>query len=148
MIILIDKPAFTSLFTFRMRPMCCYDNLKSAVLERVGQTIRFDEKLLRMAGHYRLAPKPCAPYRGNEKGRVERRIRYIRDNFFAARKWRDLDDLNVQAAAWCDNIAASRPCPGDRSKTVREACNDSSGGSSRRRRRQLKRAAPELISSP
>jgi transposase len=98
-----------------------YDNLKSAVLERVGQAIRFNEKLLRMAGHYRLAPKPCAPYRGNEKGRVERRIRYIRDNFFAARKWRDLDDLNVQAAAWCDNIAASRPCPGDRSKTVREA---------------------------
>ena len=98
-----------------------YDNLKSAVLERIGQAIHFNEKLLRMAGHHRFAPRPCAPYRGNEKGRVERRIRYIRDNFFAARKWRDLDDLNVQAAAWCDNIAAARPCPGDRSKTVREA---------------------------
>lgn len=57
-----------------------YDNLKSAVLERVGDAIRFNEKLLRMAGHYRFEPRPCAPYRGNEKGRVERKIRYIRDN--------------------------------------------------------------------
>ncbi len=98
-----------------------YDNLKSAVLERVGEAIHFNEDLLRMAGHHRFAPKPCAPYRGNEKGRVERKIRYIRDNFFAAREWRDLDDLNAQAAAWCEDIAAARPCPGDRSRTVREA---------------------------
>ena len=38
-----------------------------------------------------------APARGNEKGRVERAIRYIRDNFFAARTFTDLDDLNAQA---------------------------------------------------
>ena len=98
-----------------------YDNLKSAVLERVGDAIRFNEKLLALAGHYRFAPKPCAPARGNEKGRVERTIRYIRDNFFAARTWADLDDLNAQAAQWCEEIAATRPCPGDRSKTVGEA---------------------------
>lgn len=98
-----------------------YDNLKSAVLERVGDAKRFNEKMLRLAAHYRFEPRLCAPARGNEKGRVERRIRYIRDNFFAAREWRDLDDLNAQATAWCDNIAASRPCPGDRSKPVREA---------------------------
>ena len=98
-----------------------YDNLKSAVLERIGDAIRFNERFLRMAGHHRFAPKACAPRRGNEKGRVERKIRYIRDNFFAAREWRDMDDLNAQAAAWCETIAASRPCPGDRSKTVREA---------------------------
>jgi transposase len=98
-----------------------YDNLKSAVLERVGDAKRMNEKMLRLAAHYRFEPRLCAPRRGNEKGRVERRIRYIRDNFFAAREWHDLEDLNAQAAAWCDDIAASRPCPGDRSKTVREA---------------------------
>jgi transposase len=101
-----------------------YDNLKSAVLERVGDAIRFNDKFLQMAGHHRFAPKACAPRRGNEKGRVERKIRYIRDNFFAARTWRDLDDLNAQAAHWCETIAAARPCPGDRSKTVREAFTD------------------------
>ncbi len=98
-----------------------YDNLKSAVLERVGDAIRFNDRLLALAGHYRFAPRPCAPARGNEKGRVERTIRYIRDNFFAARRWVDLDDLNAQAAQWCEEIAATRPCPGDRSKTVRDA---------------------------
>ncbi len=62
-----------------------------------------------------------AVYRGNEKGRVERAIRYVRDNFFAARQWRDLDDLNTQAEAWCLGQSSDRPCPEDRTLTVREA---------------------------
>ncbi|MEA3291402.1 MAG: IS21 family transposase [Pseudomonadota bacterium] len=55
------------------------------------------------------------------KGRVERSIRYIRDSFFAARDWRDLDDLNAQARAWCVGQSADRRCPEDPSLTVREA---------------------------
>jgi transposase len=46
--------------------------------------------------------------RGNEKGRVECAIRYVRDNFFAARMFTDLDDLNVQAETWCRGLAADR----------------------------------------
>ena len=98
-----------------------YDNLKSVVLERRGAAIRFNPRILDFAGHYRFLPKPVAVARGNEKGRVERAIRYIRDSFFAARRWRDLDDLNAQAQAWCDGIAADRPWPEDRSIGVREA---------------------------
>ena len=55
------------------------------------------------------------------KGRVERLIRSIRDSFFAARPWRDLADLNAQAEAWCQGQAADRPCPEDRSRSVRAA---------------------------
>jgi DNA replication protein DnaC len=62
-----------------------------------------------------------APARGNEKGRVERAIRFIRDRFFAARQFRDLDDLNAQALQWTCGEAADRPCPEDRSRSVR-AC--------------------------
>ena len=98
-----------------------YDNLKSAVLERQGDAIRFHPTLLEFAAHYRFEPRPVAVARGNEKGRVERAIRYIRDSFFAARQWRDLDDLNAQAAAWCLGQAAERSCPEDRSISVREA---------------------------
>ena len=98
-----------------------YDNLKSAVLERRGEAIRFHPTLLEFAGHYRFEPRPVAVARGNEKGRVERAIRYIRENFFAARQWRDLSDLNAQARAWCEGPALSRPCPEDRSITVGEA---------------------------
>jgi hypothetical protein len=59
--------------------------------------------------------------RGNEKGRVERAIRYVRDNFFAAREFTDLDDLNVQAETWCRGLAADRRCPGQDTLSVREA---------------------------
>jgi transposase len=98
-----------------------YDNLKSAVLERQGDAIRFHPTRLEFAAHYRFEPRPVAVARGNEKGRVERAIRYIREGFFAARQWRDLDDLNARAEAWCQGQAANRPCPEDRSITVREA---------------------------
>lgn len=95
-----------------------YDNLKSAVLERVGDAIRFHPTLLSFAGHYRYEPRPVAVARGNEKGRVERAIRYTRDNFFAARAFRDLDDLNAQALDWCLGPASERPCPEDTIRSV------------------------------
>ena len=98
-----------------------YDNLKSVVLERQGDAIRFHPTLLQFAAHYRFEPRPVAVARGNEKGRVERAIKYIRGSFFAGRTFVDLDDLNIQADAWCRGIAADRRCPGDESKTVREA---------------------------
>lgn len=59
--------------------------------------------------------------RGNEKGRVERAIRHIREAFFAARTFNGLDDLNAQAEHWCRTQAADRPCPEDRTISVREA---------------------------
>ncbi len=98
-----------------------YDNLKSAVLERQGDAIRFHPTLLEFAGHYRFEPRPVAPARGNEKGRVERAIRYVRESFFAARTFADLGDLNVQAAQWCNGQAADRLCPAARELRVREA---------------------------
>ena len=98
-----------------------YDNLKSAVLERQGDAIRFHPTLLEFAGHYRYEPRPVAVARGNEKGRVERAIRYIRDNFWPARTFTDLDDLNRQSEIWCLGIADDRLCPQDRTMTVKSA---------------------------
>jgi transposase len=98
-----------------------YDNLKSAVLERQGDAIRFNPTLLAFAAHHRYEPRPVAVCRGNEKGRVERAIRFVRENFFAARKFADLDDLNAQAALWCAGPAADRPCRAEPTITVREA---------------------------
>jgi transposase len=98
-----------------------YDNLKSAVTERVGDAIRFQPTLLDFAAHYLYEPRPVAVARGNEKGRVEKAIQYARHSFFAARTFKDLDDLNAQANAWCDGLAADRRCPEDRTLSVREA---------------------------
>jgi hypothetical protein len=97
-----------------------YDNLKSAVLERRGDAIRFHPTLLTFAGHYHFEPRPVAIARGNEKGRVERAIRYVRGAFFAARSFTDLDDLNAQADDWSRGLAADRRCPGEPDRTVRD----------------------------
>jgi transposase len=99
-----------------------YDNLKSVVLERVGEHVRFHPRLLELAGHYHFAPRPCAPYRGNEKGKVERAIQYLRHSFFAARRFSSLDDLNRQLAAWIEEVAHARVVPGDpEQRLVRDA---------------------------
>jgi transposase len=100
-----------------------YDNLRSAVLERRGDAIRFNPALLEYAAHYRFEPRPVAVARGNEKGRVERAIRYVRDNFFSAREWKDINDLNRQAMDWCEGRTADRMCPEDRTQTVRDVFN-------------------------
>src|SRR5271167_2152825 len=97
-----------------------YDNLRSAVLERHGDAIRFNPVLLDFAGHYRYEPRPVAIARGNEKGRVEKAIRFVRDAFFAARAFADLDDLNAQADAWCRGLASDRRCPEDPTRGVGE----------------------------
>ena len=90
-----------------------YDNLKTAVLERNGDHIRFHPRLLELAGHYHFATKPCAPYRGNEKGKVERQIRYLRYSFFDARAFSSVDDLNAQLVAWIEAVAHARKVPAD-----------------------------------
>jgi transposase len=97
-----------------------YDNLRSAVLERHGDAIRFNPALLDFAAHYRFEPRPVAIARGNEKGRVERAIRFVRDAFFAARTFADLDDLNAQADVWCRGLASERRCPEDQTRSVGE----------------------------
>ncbi len=90
-------------------------------MERQGDAIRFHPTLLAFAGHYRFEPRPVAPARGNEKGRVERAIRYVRESFFAARTFENLDDLNTQAVQWCNGLAADRLCPAARELRVRDA---------------------------
>lgn len=97
-----------------------YDNLKSAVLARQGQAIEFHPSLLELAAHYRFKPCPVAVARGNEKGRVERAIRYLRASFFAGRVWQDVDELNAQAQIWSDKVAMARSCPQDTTQTVGE----------------------------
>lgn len=89
-----------------------YDNLKSVVLDRAGDHIRFHPRILELAGHYHFAPKPCAPYRGNEKGKVERQIQYLRHSFFAGRRFSSVADINAQLARWVAEVAHVRRAPG------------------------------------
>ena len=85
-----------------------YDNLKSAVIERDGNAIRFNPRLLELATHYGFEPRAAAPRRGNEKGVVERSIRYVRESFVYARDFVGDEDLNEQARLWLSGVANVR----------------------------------------
>ena len=87
---------------------CWYDNLATAVTERVGALIKFNARFMTYMGHHHTRPHACNVARGNEKGRVEDLIKYIRMNFWPARKFKDFADLNQQAADWRDTIANQR----------------------------------------
>ena len=79
------------------------------VLERRGDAIHFHPRFLELSAHYHFATRPCRPARGNEKGRVERAIQYVRSSFFAARPFLTLEDLNRQALAMARPDRSSAP---------------------------------------
>lgn len=59
------------------------DNQKSAVLEHPASgPVRFNQRFVDLAGHYGFVPKACKPYRARTKGKSERMVRYIKENFF------------------------------------------------------------------
>jgi hypothetical protein len=91
-----------------------YDRMKTAVLGEVedpdqpARGIAYNAKLLDLAAHYGFLPKACKPYRAKTKGKVERPFRYVREDFFLARTFRNLDDLNVLFVQWLDQVANVR----------------------------------------
>jgi hypothetical protein len=86
-----------------------YDRMKTAVIGE-GQTegIVYNRALVDLARHYGFHPRACQPYRAKTKGKVERPFRYIREDFFLARTFRNLDDLNIQLRHWLDTVANPR----------------------------------------
>ncbi|MHB0708093.1 IS21 family transposase [Roseomonas mucosa] len=86
-----------------------YDRMKTVVLGEVDERgIVYNDKLLALAAHYGFMPKACRPYRAKTKGKVERPFRYVREDFFLARSFRSLDDLNAQFRQWLDQVANRR----------------------------------------
>ena len=101
-----------------------YDNLKSAVVERRGIQILFHPRLLELSGHYHFAPQACQVRAGNQKGHVERAIRYVRDSFWAGRSFTTLAECNRQAWLWRDQVAHQRRWPGEDGRTVEQVFRD------------------------
>jgi transposase len=95
-----------------------FDNAKTVVIERNGDVIRFNDDLLALAGQLHVQPRVCAPYRPQEKGGVERAIRFFKDRFFAARTFHSIDHGNAQLAHFIETIANARQHPRWPEKTV------------------------------
>jgi transposase len=87
------------------------DNAKTIVLERQGDAVRFHPLLLDLAARLHVQPRLCAPRRPQEKGGVERAIRFFKERFFAARSFHSLEHGNTQLLEFIDTIAHRRPHP-------------------------------------
>jgi transposase len=87
---------------------CWYDNLTTAVSDRMGGLVRFNSRFMAYMAHHGSRPHACNVARGNEKGRVEDLIKYIRMNFWGGRSFSDFDDLTRQLFAWRNQTANQR----------------------------------------
>lgn len=81
---------------------CWYDNLATAVQDRYGGVVKFNPRFFAYMGHHGISPHACNPARGNEKGRVESGVKFIRSHFWSGRSFKDFDDLCVQSILWRD----------------------------------------------
>ncbi len=85
------------------------DNLKSAVLRRlIGQAPVFNPRYLDFANHHGYRIKACNVGKGNEKGRVENGVGYVKKNFLGGLDIPDFSAVNPAARHWMDTIANIR----------------------------------------
>jgi transposase len=94
------------------------DNMLTAVIERQGTVIRFNDAFLDFLRIFNIRPVACTPGAPNEKGKVESAIKYLRQNFWPLRSFEDLTDVQLQAQKWLNDVAnvrihnttGQRPC--------------------------------------
>lgn len=95
-----------------------FDNPKTVVLERYGDAVRFHPALLEHGGRYCVSLRVCGVRKANQKGRVERAIRYTRERFLAGREIRSIEQGNRELLRFLDEIAHARPHPTRHQLTV------------------------------
>ena len=84
------------------------DNMLTAVTERCGRVIRFNDAFLDFLRPFKILPVACNIRSPQEKGKIERSIQYIRQNFWPARTFADLMDVQNQVNQWRDTVANVR----------------------------------------
>ncbi|MGH7434396.1 MAG: IS21 family transposase [Polyangiaceae bacterium] len=85
-----------------------FDNMKTVVLSHTAAATVFNPRFAEYARSRGFAVRACNVRKAHEKGRIERPIGFVRRRFWPGRRFRDLLDLNTQAAAWRDDFANGR----------------------------------------
>jgi transposase len=95
------------------------DNLKSAVIRRlIGQAPVFNPRYRDFADHFGFKIKACGVGKGNEKGRVENAVGYIKKNFLGGLDIPDFSAVNPAGREWLDTLANVRMHGATRNKPV------------------------------
>lgn len=82
-----------------------FDQMKAVItkdLRLQGKQLVVNEEFLRFAAHWSFRPRACRPYRAQTKGKVERPIRYIRENLVYGREFIGDGDLAEQTSRWLE----------------------------------------------
>jgi transposase len=88
-----------------------FDQMKAVItrdLRLQGGALVRNLEFLRFAHHWSFTPRACRPYRAQTKGKVERPVRYLRDNFVYGRTFANDGDLDQQRRQWLDDVANAR----------------------------------------
>jgi transposase len=88
-----------------------FDQMKAVItrdLRLQGGALVHNLEFLRFAHHWSFTPRACRPYRAQTKGKVERPVRYLRDNFVYGRTFVNDADLDQQRRQWLDDVANVR----------------------------------------
>lgn len=84
------------------------DNMKTVVLRHeAGKTI-FLPAFESFCADMGFLPKTCQVRRPQTKGKVERLVRYLKENFLPGRRFTNLSDLNAQALQWCQHVDSKK----------------------------------------
>jgi transposase len=85
------------------------DNLKVGVVRHpTGEPAQFNPRYLDFAAHYGFQPVACNVRKGNEKGRVENGVGYVKKNFLHGLEIPSFAAVNPQAFLWRDATANVR----------------------------------------
>lgn len=95
-----------------------FDNPKTVVTERHGTQARFHRQLLELAAELHVQPRVCGVRKPQEKGKVERLIRWLKERFFAARSFHSLEHGNAQLLKFINETGNQRPHPIHPDQTV------------------------------
>lgn len=81
-----------------------FDNMRTVTDGREQGIVKWNQRFAEFASYYSFIPKACKPYRAKTKGKVERAIQYITNNFYQGVEFTSLEDLNNQVLRWLDRI--------------------------------------------
>jgi transposase len=85
------------------------DNLKTAVLSHpAGQPVIYHPRYVDFARFFGLELRACNVRAAHEKGRVERAVGYVKQNFLAGYTPTSLSEINLASRTWLEEVANVR----------------------------------------
>ena len=80
------------------------DNMKTVIEGSENGKKIWNKKFEDFAAVMGFVPKTCRIRRPETKGKVERLVDYVKDNFIPGMIFKDLKDLNDKAYLWCEKV--------------------------------------------